>query len=87
MKSMFLERKRVDALLAEAIKSHVITVIAGEGSGKTQAVYSFLQKYPRRVVWIQVSERDNQPWHFWENYAGGIAPDCIKSLGTTASNQ
>jgi LuxR family maltose regulon positive regulatory protein len=70
---MFLERKRVDALLAEAIKSHVITVIAGEGSGKTHAVYSFLQKYPRRVVWIQVSERDNQPWHLWENYAGGIA--------------
>jgi LuxR family maltose regulon positive regulatory protein len=67
-RSIFLERPRVDAVLAEACKSHMVTVIAGEGTGKTHAVYSFLQKDPRHVVWIQFSERDNQPSHFWENY-------------------
>ncbi|MDR0584162.1 MAG: LuxR C-terminal-related transcriptional regulator [Treponema sp.] len=83
MKSILLERKRVDTLLEKAIKSRVVTVIAGEGTGKTQAVSSFLQKDMQRVVWMQLSERDNQPWHFWENYARGIArisPDAGKKM-------
>ncbi|MDR1388373.1 MAG: LuxR C-terminal-related transcriptional regulator [Treponema sp.] len=71
-KPLFLERKRVNALLAEALKSRIVTVIAGEGSGKTHAVNSFLQKNSRRAVWLQLSERDNIPWHFWENFEGEI---------------
>ncbi|MDR1576197.1 MAG: LuxR C-terminal-related transcriptional regulator [Treponema sp.] len=82
-RGIFLERPRVDAVLAEACKSHLVTVIAGEGTGKTHAVYSFLQRDNRRVVWIQFSERDNQPSHFWENYAGEIArlsPEAAKIM-------
>jgi LuxR family maltose regulon positive regulatory protein len=69
----FLERKRVDRLLEKALQSHVVTVIAGEGSGKTHAVNSFLQKDPRGIIWVQLSERDNLGWRFWENYTGEVA--------------
>jgi LuxR family maltose regulon positive regulatory protein len=77
----FLERPRVDRLLEKALQSHVVTVVAGEGSGKTHAVNSFLQKEGRKTVWLQISERDNLGWRFWENYTGEVArlnPDAAK---------
>ncbi|MDR1931434.1 MAG: LuxR C-terminal-related transcriptional regulator [Spirochaetales bacterium] len=79
----FLERPRVDRLLAAALQSHVVTVVAGEGSGKTYAVNSFLRKDPRKTIWIQISQRDNLGWRFWENYTGEVArlnPEAAKIL-------
>jgi LuxR family maltose regulon positive regulatory protein len=70
---LFLERPRVDRLLEKALQSHVVTVVAGEGSGKTHAVNSFLRQEGRRTIWLQISERDNLGWRFWENYAGEVA--------------
>jgi LuxR family maltose regulon positive regulatory protein len=72
-RQLFLERPRVDRILEKAFQSHVVTVVAGEGNGKTHAVHSFLQKDRRPVIWIQISEWDNLIWHFWENYTGEIA--------------
>jgi LuxR family maltose regulon positive regulatory protein len=69
----FLERPRVDRILERAFQSHVVTVVAGEGSGKTHAVSSFLQKTGRNFIWVQLSEQDNLGWHSWENYTQGVA--------------
>jgi LuxR family maltose regulon positive regulatory protein len=69
---LFLDRPRVDELLAQALQSHVATVVAGEGCGKTYAVHSFLQRDPRDIIWVQLSERDNLGWRFWENYTGAV---------------
>ena len=69
----FLERPRVDRLLEKALQSHVVTVVAGEGSGKTLAVHSLLQKKNLPIIWVQISERDNLGWRFWENYTGEVA--------------
>jgi LuxR family maltose regulon positive regulatory protein len=80
---LFLERPRIDRLLEKALQSHVVTIIAGEGSGKTHAVNSFLQKDPRKIIWVQLSERDNLGWRFWENYTGEAArlnPEAAKIL-------
>jgi LuxR family maltose regulon positive regulatory protein len=80
---VYLERPRVDRLLEEAFKSHVVTVIAGEGSGKTYAMNSYLQRNSRQVIWVQLSERDNLGWRFWENYTGEIArlnPEAAKMI-------
>jgi LuxR family maltose regulon positive regulatory protein len=68
-----LKRPRVDGLLETALRSHVVTVVAGEGSGKTHALNAFLQNAPRRMIWVQISERDNLGWRFWENYTGEVA--------------
>jgi LuxR family maltose regulon positive regulatory protein len=79
----FLERKRVDGILENAMQRHVITVVAGEGSGKTHAVNSFLQKENRKTIWVQISPRDNLGWRFWENYTGEVArlnPQAAKVL-------
>jgi LuxR family maltose regulon positive regulatory protein len=67
--------------------------VAGEGYGKTLAVNSFLQKDPRKVIWVQLSERDNLGWRFWENYTGEIArlnPEAAKiytDVGFPESNR
>jgi LuxR family maltose regulon positive regulatory protein len=50
----------------------MVTVTAGEGCGKTYAVYSFLQRGPWDIIWVQLSERDNLGWRFWENYTGEV---------------
>ncbi|MDR1948246.1 MAG: LuxR C-terminal-related transcriptional regulator [Spirochaetaceae bacterium] len=69
----FLERPRIDRLLEKALRCHVVTVVAGEGNGKTYAVNSFLQRNLRKTIWVQISERDNLGWRFWENYTGELA--------------
>jgi LuxR family maltose regulon positive regulatory protein len=66
---IYLERPRVHSLLQNALQSPVVMISAGAGYGKTQAVYSFLQKYDIETSWIQISERDNLPTRFWENCA------------------
>jgi LuxR family maltose regulon positive regulatory protein len=70
---LFLERPRVDRLLEDALQSHVVTIVAGEGNGKTHAVNSFLQQESRKTIWLQISERDNLGWRLWENYTGEVA--------------
>jgi LuxR family maltose regulon positive regulatory protein len=68
----FLERFRIHAMLEKALESYIVIISAGEGYGKTCAVNSFLRKYRQPTVWILLSERDNQPVHFWKNYTGAM---------------
>ncbi|MDR1961161.1 MAG: hypothetical protein LBQ16_02630, partial [Gracilibacteraceae bacterium] len=70
---VYLERPRLNKLLAGAVRSPLITVCAGAGYGKTQAVYSFLRDYDATTTWVQLTERDNTGARFWENFAGTIA--------------
>ncbi|MDR1158090.1 MAG: LuxR C-terminal-related transcriptional regulator [Oscillospiraceae bacterium] len=67
-----MERPRVHTLLEDAVQSPLVAVSAGAGYGKTQAVYSFLQRYGAVTTWIQLSERDNLSARFWENFARTI---------------
>jgi LuxR family maltose regulon positive regulatory protein len=50
----------------------VVTIIAGAGYGKTQAVYSFLQTTRVISAWLQFSERDNIRDRFWENFTAAV---------------
>ena len=78
-----LERNRIYSLLEKAIRNPVILVTAGEGYGKTRAVYSFLRRNYKTAVWVTLSERDNDPWRFWENIskaAGRQNPRAGKAL-------
>jgi LuxR family maltose regulon positive regulatory protein len=65
----FLERPRIHRLLVKALEGSVLIISAGEGYGKTYAVSSFLKNRSETTIWIQNSERDNQPLRFWENYS------------------
>jgi LuxR family maltose regulon positive regulatory protein len=72
-KPIHLDRPRMDGLLAGALKSDLIAVVAGAGYGKTEAVYSFLRKQDCLIVWVQLSELDNAPTRFWETYTQAIS--------------
>jgi LuxR family maltose regulon positive regulatory protein len=64
-----LERRRLRRLLEQyAAAGQLILVTAGAGYGKTCAVSTFVYEYPARTIWLQLSERDNLPRRFWENF-------------------
>ena len=69
----WLERPRLRRLLEEAMNYPLVTVYAGAGYGKTRAVYSFLKDYNVHTIWMQITERDNVPLRFWENYTRAVA--------------
>jgi LuxR family maltose regulon positive regulatory protein len=78
-----LERIHINHLLEEAVGKSLIYVTAGAGYGKTQAVYSFVQRYPARTAWMQMSEKDNNAERFWENFIFTVMqvnPDAGKKL-------
>jgi LuxR family maltose regulon positive regulatory protein len=67
----------MDALLDRALARPLTLVVAGAGYGKSTAVYSYLREGPARsarTVWIQLSEKDNMPSHFWESVSQAVAP-------------
>ena len=71
--NIILERPRLNALFEEALENPVVLVTAGEGYGKTQGVYSFMGRRNETAIWIYLSERDNDPWHFWENVTKAVS--------------
>ncbi|MDR3146279.1 MAG: helix-turn-helix transcriptional regulator, partial [Treponema sp.] len=70
---LYLDRARIHRLLEQAMQSLVVTVIAGAGYGKTQAVYSFLRTHKFLTAWMQLSERDNIQERFWENFTAAVS--------------
>ena len=72
MQSNLMRRARMDQLLEKAFTKPVVIVTAGAGCGKTSAVYSYLQAGPQRTIWVQLSEADNLPARFWDNFTHTI---------------
>jgi LuxR family maltose regulon positive regulatory protein len=68
----YLERPRIHRLLEKAMEHSIITVTAGAGYGKTQAVYSYLRTCEVLTAWMQLSERDNFTERFWENFVASV---------------
>ena len=67
-----LERKRLHALLEKTVQNSVVFVTAGGGYGKTYAVNSFLRQNNKTAVWLSLTERDNDPLHFWESVVKAV---------------
>jgi LuxR family maltose regulon positive regulatory protein len=76
----FLERDRVNSLLENSLHSFVTAIVAGEGYGKTYAAESFLRGRPEQAIWVQFSDQDNNPLHFWENItrAAGYRSETVR---------
>lgn len=64
-----LKRHHVDSLLREAFKKPFISITAGAGYGKTQAVLAALKGTQYKSAWIPLSELDNHAARFWERIA------------------
>jgi len=67
-----MRRPRIDSLLEKALEKPVVTVVAGPGCGKTCAVNAYLHSGTTRTLWVQLSEADNRPARFWENFARAV---------------
>ena len=71
--SNHLIRRRISALLSEAVNKPLVTVCAGAGYGKTRAVSDFVRQQKNPVIWMQFSELDNIVSRFWESFTDAIA--------------
>jgi LuxR family maltose regulon positive regulatory protein len=69
-----LRRARVDALIEQALARPITTIVAGPGYGKSVSVYSYLRESERLIIWVQLSESDNMPSHFWETFSRAFTP-------------
>ena len=70
----FLRRPAVERKLQNAFKKPLVTVIAGAGYGKTQAVLSALQSTEYLAAWVQISELDNHVARFYNRVAVAMLP-------------
>lgn len=52
-------RGRLNDLLTHAVKSAVVTLVAGSGYGKTHTLASFAKTLPTRLIWIHIADIDN----------------------------
>ncbi|MDR2354892.1 MAG: LuxR C-terminal-related transcriptional regulator [Clostridiales Family XIII bacterium] len=68
-----MKRPHIFGLLRQGLQGPLVTVVAGAGYGKTQAVYAFLRSNDIITTWIQLSERDNLVSRFWENYTHTVS--------------
>ena len=64
-KHCIIERARINALLAKSCKNPIVFIIAGTGYGKTSSVASFLKQTNKAAVWVNHTQKDNCPHHFW----------------------
>ncbi|MDR2957687.1 MAG: LuxR C-terminal-related transcriptional regulator [Coriobacteriales bacterium] len=70
--SFHFRRPRLTRLFREATECPLIIVCAGAGYGKTSAAHDFLNEYPAKTIWVQLSERDNVGARFWENFTHAL---------------
>jgi LuxR family maltose regulon positive regulatory protein len=69
----YLDRPRINDLLATALRSPVVSICAGAGYGKTSALHAFLQEYKAYKAWIRLSRHDNFCARFWENFTQTVS--------------
>lgn len=69
----YFHRQNLDKLLTDAIEYPFVTVTAGAGYGKTQAVSAFLYNTDIPFVWLQLSSLDNLTTRFWESFVYAVA--------------
>ena len=65
LKPGMLYRPRLDNLLRRCLTEPLVTVVAGSGYGKTQAVAQFAVRLKQPLVWVSLSKLDNDVSHFW----------------------
>ena len=75
VKRGLLQRPRIDRLFAQGFEHSLVTVIAGVGYGKTQAVASYARNLKRRLVWLRLVSLDNHARRFWEHFVEALADE------------
>ena len=71
VKESLLYRPRIEALLKEGIENSLVTLIAGVGYGKTQAVASYVKDW-QQTIWLNLSSFDNIPSRFWQSFVWAV---------------
>lgn len=72
IKPGMLHRNKVREVLARGLDYPLIMVEAGPGYGKTQAVSMFAADIKERVIWLNLTQLDNDTDHFWNTLVAAI---------------
>ncbi|MCL2601184.1 MAG: LuxR C-terminal-related transcriptional regulator [Treponema sp.] len=68
-----IERKQIHKLLENSVQKAAVFITAGSGYGKTCAVHSFLQYKNETAIWLTLTEKDNEPLHFWNSLIQAVS--------------
>lgn len=63
-----LNRPRINEMLLRAVSYPLVSILAGPGYGKTQALSRFVKKFPCRLIWLHITNFDNLTSHFWDTF-------------------
>ncbi|MGF6989087.1 LuxR family maltose regulon positive regulatory protein [Lachnospiraceae bacterium PM6-15] len=67
-----IKRPKLDELLEKSLSTPLTTVVAAPGYGKTTAVTSFAESVDIPVLWITLSELDNDREYFWKSFIHAV---------------
>jgi len=73
--NIYLVRPRVNRLLERAAQQSFVSVCAGAGYGKTQAVQAFCRQSGGKIIWLQLFPPDNDERRFWEKMVHSLFPN------------
>ena len=70
-------------MLQRAVSYPLVSILAGPGYGKTQALSRFVKQFPCRLIWLHITNFDNLAGHFWNTFldaTGKELPQLSKKL-------
>lgn len=67
-----VHRPRIHEMLEAGLEYPLISVVAGEGYGKTTAVADFCRDVDRRLIWMRLLPVDNDTERFWRRFRDEI---------------
>ncbi|MDR2605918.1 MAG: hypothetical protein LBC38_01385, partial [Oscillospiraceae bacterium] len=69
-------RPRLQSDLEKAAGNFIVYAFGGTGYGKTQAIRTFIESLEGVCVfWMQMTENDNIPFAFWENFCYSLSKE------------
>ena len=83
IKRGLMRRPRIDALLKNGLEYTFTTIVAGFGYGKTTALATFASQIENPIVWVHLTEMDNEIPYFWNTYVSSVSrelPECAQKM-------
>ncbi|MDR3085828.1 MAG: hypothetical protein LBU47_05885, partial [Christensenellaceae bacterium] len=70
-----LKRPKLERFLGDMLENYpILSVVAGMGYGKTETIRSMLKGMDAVIAWVRLTEYDNNPVHFWNNFTQAMVP-------------
>lgn len=71
----YCHRPRLSALFDRGMEHSLLTVVAGQGYGKTLSVADYMSRSALRCIWMRPLPQDNDIHRFWHHFVAAAQPE------------